>query len=189
LNHPHATTAAAGGRLDQDRVTDPLRRGQGIGLRRELEGLKSRHTDSLDHTLGRQLVADAPDRRRRRAHPGQTGVDHSLRETGVLRQEAVARMHRVRAAAPARVEHLVDVQIGVRRTPPLQRDRDVGFLDEGRAGVAVGIDRHRADAHAMRGAKDAAGDLAAVGDQQPPDGFDAHIRHVPNSLVPWMALL
>ena len=41
----------------------------------------------------------------------------------------------------------------------------VGHLDMQRAGIGVGIDGDGGDAHAPRGADDAAGDLAAVGDE------------------------
>ena len=48
------------------------------------------------------LRAHGGDRLGRRADPGQPGVDHGLREGGVLGQEAVAGMDRVGAGARAR---------------------------------------------------------------------------------------
>ena len=43
--------------------------------------------------------------------------------------------------------------------------RLVGHLDMQRVAVGVGVDRDGLDAHAPRGLDDAAGDLAAIGDQ------------------------
>ena len=82
-----------------------------------------------------------------------------------LRQEAVARMHRLGAAVPAGRDDLVDdeVALGGGRRP--DRDRLVGHLDVQRVLVGLGIDRDGRDAHAAGGLDDAAGDLAAIGDQ------------------------
>ena len=49
-------------------------------------------------------------------------------------------------------------------------DRLVGGADERRVAVGVGVDRDRPDAHRAAGAHDARRDLAAVGDQDLPDG-------------------
>ena len=47
-----------------------------------------------------------------------------------------------------------------------------------RVGVGFGIDGDRRDAHAPRGAGDAAGDLAAIGDQEGAE-HRAYIRNTP----------
>ena len=62
----------------------------------------------------------------RRTDPGQPGVDHGLREVGVLGQEAVARMHGVGAAARGDVEQLVDDEVGLGRGGAAQGERLVG---------------------------------------------------------------
>src|SRR5712671_1664281 len=43
-----------------------------------------------------------------------------------------------------------------------------------RTGIGVGIHSHRTDAHLVRGARDAHSDLAAVGDEDFPDGQAVH---------------
>ena len=81
-------------------------------------------------------------------------------------------MHRVGAAAPTGVDHLADIEIGLRRGAAIERDRGIGLAHEGAGRIAIGVDRDRADAHAVRGAHHAPGDLAAVGDQQSTDWLD-----------------
>ena len=72
-----------------------------------------------------------------------------------------------------------DVEIALRAgaAGPIGQ-RLVGQLDMQRSAVGLGIDRDRGDAHPPRGADHAAGDLAAIGDQD----FartPAHIRKTP----------
>ena len=83
-----------------------------------------------------------------------------------LGQEAVARMHRLGAGLPAGLDDLVDHadRTAAAGGGPMC-DGLVGHLDMQRVAVGVGIDRDRLDAHPARGLDDAAGDLAAVGDQ------------------------
>jgi hypothetical protein len=185
-------------RLDQHRIADALRRGCRIGTFGEFVGIERGHTDGLHQSLGRQLVTDASDRGGRGANPDQTGIDDCLRKAGVLGQKAIAGMHRIGAAAPAGVDHLADIEIGLRRGAAIERNRGIGFAYEGACSIAIGIDRDRADAHAMRGAHHATGDLAAVGNQQATDRLNDrliaarlrfYIRHVPYSLVPATARL
>ena len=57
--------------------------------------------------------------------------------------------------------------------------RLVGHLDVQRVGIGVGIDRDRRDAHLARGLDDAAGDFAAIGDQD----LTEHAPHSTPSLV------
>ena len=105
------------------------------------------------------------DRLGRRPDEDQAGVAAGPGEVGVLGEEAVARMDRLRAGRGA--------------PPPGSRRRADSFRSRapGRSGpprrpapraarrVGVGIDRDRADAEALQRADDAAGDLAAIGDQ------------------------
>ena len=193
LDDPHAAPAAARRRLDQHRIADALRRRCRIGAFGEFVGVEGGHAHGLHQALGGQLVADAANRGRRGADPDQTGIDDCLRKAGVLGQKAIAGMHRIGAAAPTGVNHLADIEIGLRRGAAIECDRGIGFAHEGACGIAIGIDRDRADAHAMCGAHHAPGNLAAVGDQQSTDWLDDrlsfYIRHVPYSLVPATARL
>src|SRR5262249_53906437 len=70
-----------------------------------------------------------------------------------------ARMNGLRSARARRAEYRVDVEI------TLDAQRLVGRLYVQRVAVGIGIHSHRAHAQAPSRTHDAAGDLAAVGDQ------------------------
>ena len=91
----HAPPAAARRRLDQHRQV-------GLGDRGRVELGQHRHAGVGHELLGLDLGAHRGDRGRRRADPGQPGVEHRLRERGVLRQEAVAGVDGVGAGACGR---------------------------------------------------------------------------------------
>ena len=84
-------------------------------------------------------------------------------------------MHRVGAGGEARLDDLVDVEIGGRGLRRPDMHRLVG--GEHMHGIAVGvvIDGDRGDAEPPRRPDDADGDLAAVGDQYLPE----HSRRFP----------
>jgi hypothetical protein len=83
----------------------------------------------------------------------------------VLAQEAVARVDGLRAGGPGGVEDALasagSSRAGWRRrcAPPRRRRA------RGGQGIGVGVDGHGADAQAARGGGHAAGDFAAVGNQ------------------------
>ena len=118
--HLQAATAAAERRLDRDREAVLL------GERDDLVGARHRigvpatcgAPDRLSDVPRLHLVAERPDRLRRRTDPGQPGVDDRLGEVGVLGQEAVAGVHGVRAGARRDLEDLVDVEVGLGRWSP-----------------------------------------------------------------------
>ncbi len=114
---------------------------------------------------GGHLVAEVADRRRRRADPGQAGVDHGLREVGVLGQEPVPRVDGVGAAALGHVEELVHHEVGVRRRAAAEGVGLVGGLDVQGIPVRVGVDGDRRDARVPARPGNPDGDLTAVGDQ------------------------
>ncbi|MGY4487948.1 hypothetical protein ACVWWR_007139 [Bradyrhizobium sp. LM3.2] len=75
-------------------------------------------------------------------------------------------MYRLRAGLPRGLDQPLDIEIAVAGTCGPEQHGLVGERDMHRAPVGLGIDRDRAEAHRARGADDAAGDLAAVGDQE-----------------------
>ena len=118
---------------------------------------------------------------RRRADPGQAGADDGTCEARVLRQEAVARVHRVGAAARGDGQQLVDVEVGVGRALAVQAVGLVGHARVQRVEIGIGIHGDRLHAVVGTGAHDAHGDLAAIGDQdflhgvtERVDGVEAH---------------
>ena len=74
-------------------------------------------------------------------------------------------MDRLGAGLLAGLDDLVDQQIGLRRGRRTDEDLLVGLAHMQRVGVGLGIDRDRLDTHALAGANDATGDLAAIGDE------------------------
>ena len=71
--------------------------------------------------------------------PGQRGVEYGPGELGALRQEAVARVHRVGPGPPRGVEQQVDAQVGVGRSVAGEPYGDVRLAHEGQAGVGVRV--------------------------------------------------
>ncbi len=83
----------------------------------------------------------------------------------VLAQEAVARVHGLGAGVAAGLDDGLDLQVALGRGGGADPHGDVGFAHVAGAGVGVAVDGHRTDAQGAQGADHAAGDLAAVGDE------------------------
>ena len=88
-----------------------------------------------------------------------------LREAGVLRQEAVAWMHRVRAGDLAGGKKRGNVEIAVARRRGADAHALVGQLDMHGVGVGGRMDGDRRDAELLAGAQDPQRDFAAIGDE------------------------
>ncbi|GAA3046288.1 hypothetical protein GCM10020229_66970 [Kitasatospora albolonga] len=170
--HLQTATATAEGRLDGDRQTVLAREGDHlVGARDRVRGAgHQRGAGALRDVTGRHLVAQVADGLRRRADPDQPGVDHGLRELGVLRQEAVAGVDRVRARVGRRLEHLGDVQVAGGRGVAAEGVRLVGRADVQGVPVRLGVDGDAGDTGVRAGPGDSDGDFAAVGDE--------HLAHV-----------
>ena len=160
-NHLHALAAAASGRLDQHRVADARRflLEKGRVLLLAVVARHQRHAGLFHQSLGRRLVAHRGDCFGRGSDKDDSGLAAGRGEIGVLGQETVTRMDRLRARLACRREDGVDVEV------VLDAPRLVGAPHMQRIAVGVRMDRHRADPQPPRGAHHAAGDLAAVGDQ------------------------
>ena len=91
---------------------------------------------------------------------------------GVLGQKAVAGMDGVGPGAGGGAEEGRDVEIGVGRRGGAEAHGSVSGAHVGAVGVGVGVDGHGADAQPAAGANDAAGDFAAVGDEDRVDQID-----------------
>ena len=111
------------------------------------------------------LVAERDDRLGGGADPGQPRVDHRPGEIGVLGQEPVAGVDRVRARLLRRVDDLLDHQVGVAGRRPPEGEGLVGHPDVQGVAVGLGVDGHARQPLVLARAGDAHRDLAAVGDQ------------------------
>ena len=162
-----AAAAAAERRLDRDRQAVLL--GERDDLRRAGHGIggagHQRRAGPLGDLPGGDLVAEVADGLRRRADPGQPGVEHRLGEVGVLRQEPVAGVDGVGTGLRGGREDLADVQVAGGGGVAAERERLVGGPDVRRVPVRVGVDRDAGEAGVPAGPGDADRDLAPVGDE------------------------
>jgi hypothetical protein len=82
-------------------------------------------------------------------------------------------MDRVRAHGDRRAGDRLDAEVGTGQALPTtgrpEPDRPVGHPGRHRVRVRIGHRKHGLDAEPLTGADDPDGDLAAVGDQHPPD--------------------
>ncbi len=124
-----------------------------------------RHPRRDGQLLGFDLVAHRADGVHAGADKGDARVVQRGGETGVFRQEAVARMHRFRAGFLYRAQDVIGDKVALRARRRTDQHRLVGHLDMQRAGIGFGINGDRLDPHTGCGAHDAAGDFASVGNQ------------------------
>ncbi|MNS72731.1 hypothetical protein D3C72_1061510 [compost metagenome] len=163
----HAAATAAERRLDDDRQAVALGKGQHfVGIVHRIGRAGHQRRAHLQRDLACfHLVAQPGDRFRRRADPGQAGIDHRAGKGFAFRQEAIAGMHGIGAAAARDLEQLGDIQVGVRRAVAVEA---VGFVGQARVDcvdIGIGIDGNGGHAIVGAGADDANGDLATVGNQ------------------------
>ena len=135
--------------------------------------------------LAADLGAHRLDRLGRRADPDQPGVLDGTGEVGVLGQEAVARVDRVRPGPAGSLDDQVAAEIGVGGRVAREPYGEVGLAHERQSGVGVGVHGHGLDAEASAGGEDAAGDLAPVGDEESLD----HVRNTPYPWAPVQVVL
>jgi len=156
----HAAPAASGGRLDEEREADLLRR----PARQDWD---SRCARGL---LRSELVAPRAQRSGRRADPREPGLEHCLGELRALGEEPVAGVDRVRAGLSrgAHVLRRVEVRCDL--------DERVGGLGVERTAVVGRGDGDRLDAFGAAGAEDAQRDLPPVRDEQAAHPSESRLR-------------
>ncbi len=163
----HAFAAAACHGLDQHRIADLV----GL-LLQEFRVLllaviarHHRHAGLLHQRLGLILQSHRADRVRRRTDEHDARSRAGFGKLRVLGEEAVARMDALRAGTQRHLDQLLDDQIALARGRRADQMRLVGDARVQRACVGLGVDRDHAQAEPLCGARDANGDLAAVGNQ------------------------
>ena len=119
----------------------------------------------LRQQLGGDLVAHAPDGVRTRADEHDAGLLQRLGECRPLRQEAEAGVDGFRPRLPAGRDDALGDEVTLGRGCRADVDRLVGEAHVQRVTIGIGIYGDRPDPHASGRADDAAGDLAAVRDE------------------------
>ena len=182
----HALAAAARRWLDQQRVLQRVCRRKQIciGLVVIVVARQHGHAGGGHQAPCLALRTHAIDRGRGRTDENEAGRFAGTGEVGVLGKEAVPGMKRFAATLLRHGEQLVAVEVtfagggradadGLVRHPHVQRST-VGFRIHGDG----------AQAQPPRRANDAAGDLAAVGNQDALEHGGSHILKMPNGVSP-----
>ena len=167
MRDAHALATATSRRLDHHRITDFV--GDLHGMLVVLDDPEmTRHGRNLG--LGRGLFGfDLVAHRGNRARIGTDEHDarrfERARKCLTLRQEAVTRMHSLRAGPAAGLDDLLHDEIALSRLRRSDKHSFVGHFDVERVAVGLRIDGNRLDAHPACGLDDPASDFAAIGDQ------------------------
>jgi hypothetical protein len=160
-DHPQSTAAAAGERLDHERV--PVLAAERLDLLRRgvvaLGAGQHRYAGLAGQPLGAGLVPHQLDRRRRWPDPAQARGAHRLGKGRTLAQEPVAGVDGAGAGARRRLEDHLEVEVAG------DAQREVGATSVRGAAVGVGEDRGDPKPESARGALHTKRDLATVGDE------------------------
>ena len=170
---PHALPAPARGGFEQHGVADVLRvagGGFGVGDDPDMAG-HGGDAGGAGELLGADLVAHRRHGGRRRADEDDAGLFERGGKARILREEPVARMHRLCAGRAARLDDGVDLQVALGRGRRADAHGLVGFAHMQRVGIGVGIDGDGGNPHAPGRAHDACGDFSAIGDED----FSEHL--------------
>src|SRR5215210_5633642 len=146
LDDAHPAPAAARRRFDHERVTDLVRRAC----------RSDRDAGLAGDPLGSHLVPGRAQHLRRRADPGEPGLDDRLRKLRVLREEAVARMNSVGARGQGCADVLGRIEVAL----DLERLACPPRVE--RTGVVGRCHSHGVDPQSLARPEDADGDLAAI---------------------------
>ncbi|TFB00624.1 hypothetical protein CCMA1212_007206 [Trichoderma ghanense] len=160
----HALAAASPHALEEHGEGDFLcvRQQLRLALLRAVVPGHAGHVGGVHNLLAPGLVAHVGHGRGGRADEDDALLLASLDELVVLGQEAVARVQRLDAVLLGQGDYLLAVEVAVGRAEG-ERLEAGGCVP--RVGVDVGVHGGGPDAHALRGAVDAQGDFASVGDE------------------------
>ncbi len=162
----HADAAASGRALDHHRIADAVGSPHRLlGIGQQAAAGRQRHAAVLGDLARGMLQPECPHLVGRRTDEDDAGLGAGLGEAGVFRQEAVAGMDRFGAGGARRFQDAVGVEVAFRNGSRPDADRLAGHGDMQRMPVGFGIDRDGGDPHPIQRSDHAAGDLAAIGDQ------------------------
>ncbi len=163
----HATTAAAGDRLDEERIGHLGGRGdQCVHVGSRLDAGQRRDAGCLGRGDRAGLVSGQGEDVGARADEGDAGVGACFGEGGVLGEEAVARVDRVGSGPDRHLDDGVGVEVGPYRVAAFaDLIRLIGLEPVLGPAVLIGKHRHRARTDLERCSEGPDGDLAPVGHQ------------------------
>ncbi|MCY1415335.1 hypothetical protein D9M71_308140 [compost metagenome] len=165
--HAHADTTAPGRALEHDRVADLFGQGQGdVEVFQQLSAFEHGHAVLFGQGAGGVLEAEQAQLFGRRADEGDAGIFAGFGKSGVLRQEAITGVNRLRTTGLGHAEDLVHGQISVGCSAVTQAMGLVGFKNVPAGGIGFAVDGNALDVQRAQGTQDAAGNGAAVGNQQ-----------------------
>jgi len=179
FDHAHAFAATARRGLDQHGITDFLRfrRQKLFILLIAVITRHQRHARLFHQGFRIGFAAHGANGRNGRADENQACGGDRFGKILVLRQKAVTGMDGIRARAFGDIDDFCRVQIAFPRRGRADRKGFIGHFHMQRTGIGIGINRHGGDPHVAAGMNNAAGDFAAVGDQ------DFLNRHGSSSIV------
>ena len=169
MRYAHAFAATAGRCLDHDRVADRVRDLERVDRVRdhaEMAG-NGRNLCLGSCLLALDLVAHGRDGAGIGTDEDNAGLGQRAGKGFLLGQKAIAGMHGLGRGLPACVDDLPDRQIALSRRRRTDGDGHVRHFHVECVPIGVGIDGDGLDTQATRGLDDPAGDLAAIGDQNP----------------------
>ena len=178
VDPPHALAAAAGHRFDQQRITDfvSLLLEEFRLLAFAVIAGHHRHAGFFHQRLGAIFQTHGADRGRWRTDEDNSRVVAGLSKVRVFRKEPVAGMHTVGTCRFGDRDQFIDAQVALGRRCRPNLMRLVAKPRVQRAGVGLRIDRDGAQAKSFGGAGNAAGDFAAVGDENGREHGRARLR-------------
>ena len=117
------------------------------------------------NALGGDLVPHAGDRTLARPDEGDPGLPERPRELGVLRKETVTGVHRIGARVPYGLEYPVYPQVAFRGGGLADAHGFVRHAHMQGPGIGIRVHGDGGNAHLSGRLDDAAGNLAAIGDE------------------------
>jgi len=163
----HATSTAAGGGLDHDRITDLAGRLQGIGdIGHDAMGAWNDRYARFDRRLARRrLVAHFFDHDIGRADEFDAALGAHPGERSVFRQKAEARMDRIAAGDRGCRQDGLGIEVAVLGSGRTDAQAFISQLGMQGIPVRFGTNRNGLDAHLPAGPDNRHGDFPAIGNQ------------------------
>ena len=167
IGDAHPLAAAAGRGFEHDRIADFL---GDFGRRRRIfdgaeKARQGRNAGGARKLFCGNLVAHHRKSAAVRADEGQSGLLKRIGEGRALRKKSIARMHCFGIGLLAGLDDFLDGKIRFGRGRRADADRLIRHADERRISIRLRIGGDAGNAHPMRRLEDAAGDFAAIGDE------------------------